>query len=245
MSKLRLFGLIGSSLSHSYSERYFNEKCCSYRNFELSSIDEFPELLNVFPELVGLNVTIPYKEQILKYIDILDEQAEKIGAVNTIVIKRYDKKNIVKGYNTDIHGFEVSLLHTVSDFSQKALVLGTGGAAKSVKFVLDKLNIENDFVSRRQQKNVKYLYQDISKKVIESHKIIINCTPLGMEPKTDYAPDIDYSSLSENHTLIDLIYNPSMTKFMKYGKDAGATIVNGLEMLHSQAEKSWELFLSE
>ena len=111
--------------------------------------------------------------------------------------------------------------------------------------MLDKLNIENDFVSRRQQKNVKYLYQDISKKVIESHKIIINCTPLGMEPKTDYAPDIDYSSLSKNHILIDLIYNPAVTKFMKYGENAGATVVNGLEMLHSQAEKSWELFLSE
>ena len=251
MAKIKLFGLIGGSLSHSYSERFFNEKflkndltTCDYRNFELDSIDEFPRLLRLFPELVGLNVTIPYKEKILKYVDVLDEQAKIVGAANTLVIKRYDKKIIVKGYNTDVYGFEMSLLHTISDFTEKALILGTGGASKSVKYVLDKLKIENNTVSRRQEKHAKYLYQDISKKVLNNYKIIINCTPLGMYPNVESAPDIPYSDLTKNHVLIDLVYNPPTTKFMQYGISAGASVINGLEMLKSQAEKSWEIFCS-
>ncbi len=249
MSALKLFGLLGKSLEHSFSERYFKAKFqnenltnCDYRNFELSTLDELPELLDFFPELLGFNVTIPYKEQILKYIDILDEKAQKVGAVNVVLVKRFDKKVILKGYNTDVYGFEVTLMNTIKDKNLNALILGAGGAAKSVAFVLDELKIQNDFVSRNKYKNTKYLYQDLSERVICEHKLIINTTPLGMYPKVNYCPDIPYEHISEEHILIDLIYNPSETEFLKKGKLKGATIVNGQEMLVSQAEKSWEIF---
>jgi shikimate dehydrogenase len=251
MTNFKLFGLIGLSLKHSFSERYFKEKFakngytnCDYKNFELDSIDDFPELLELFPELLGLNVTHPYKEQIIKYLDIIDQQAKDIGAVNVVIIKRYEKKTVLKGYNTDIYGVESTLMHSLENFNVKALVLGTGGAAKAVKYSLKKLNIQFDLVSRTQQTSVKYLYQDISKRIIEEHKVIINATPLGMYPNVEAAPAIPYEYLTKNHILIDLIYNPPLTKFLQYGKKAGATIVNGQEMLIKQAEKSWELFCS-
>ncbi len=252
MSELKLYGLIGETLGHSYSQRYFKQKFAKenlknydYRNFELSSIEEFPLLIDLFPELLAVNVTMPYKEQIMKYIDIIDPQAQEVGSVNVVVVKRYDKKVVLKGYNTDIYGIEVTLLHTLKDKQYSALVLGTGGAAKSVKFVLNKMNIKNDFVSRKKLDDVKYLYQDLSKRVIEEHKLIINTTPLGMYPNTDFCPPIPYEHLTNKHILIDLIYNPAITKFLQKGKDAGAEIVNGNEMLVLQAERSWEIFCSE
>ena len=251
MDNLKLFGLIGESLKHSFSERYFKEKFlreglenCDYRNFELNSIEEFPELVKLFPKLRAVNITMPYKEQILKYIDVLDEEAEKVGSVNVVTIKKYDKKTIVKGYNTDIYGVEVTLLHSLKNKNVKALILGTGGAAKAVKYVLDKLSIENNFVSRKSQKDAKFLYQDVSQRVISEHKLIINTTPLGMFPKVNFCPDLNYQFLSKEHLLIDLIYNPPLTKFLQKGKDMGATVINGEEMLISQAEKSWEIFCS-
>ncbi len=251
MEQLKLFGLIGTSLKHSFSERYFKEKFvkngltnCDYRNFELETVDEFLELINLFPELLAVNVTHPFKEQIIKYLDIVDEQAQKIGAVNVVVIKRYEKKIVLKGFNTDVYGIEVSLLHTLKNFNKKALILGTGGAAKAVQFVLNKLNIEYNLVSRKKHKDVKYLYQDLSERVINEHKIIINTTPLGMFPKVDFEPDIPYQYLTNEHILFDLIYNPPITKFLQYGRDKGATVINGQEMLIKQAEKSWEIFRS-
>lgn len=249
MTDLKLFGLIGRTLKHSFSERYFkqkfnkeNYKNFDYRNFEIDAIEEFPGLIKFFPELLGVNVTMPYKEEILKYVDILDEQAEQIGSVNVVVIKRYAKKNVLKGYNTDAYGIEVTLLHSLKDMNVNALVLGTGGAAKAVTYVLNKLGIENNYVSRKKRKEVKYLYQDLSKRIIEENKLIINTTPLGMYPKVDYCPAIPYEYLTNEHILIDLIYNPSLTRFLQKGKEAGATVVNGDEMLTSQAEKSWEIF---
>jgi len=249
MEKLKLFGLIGESLKHSFSERFFKQKfekenllMCEYKNFELDNIEEFPNLIKLFPELIAVNVTIPYKEQILKYIDVLDEQASKIGSVNVVVIKRYEKKIIFKGYNTDAYGIEITLLNTLKNFDINALILGTGGASKAVVFVLKKLGINYNLVSRKKQKGAKYLYQDLSKRIINDHKLIINTTPLGMFPNVNYFPDLQYQHLSKDHTLVDLIYNPPVTNFLKKGKEMGATIVNGQEMLISQAEKSWEIF---
>ncbi|MBN2664445.1 MAG: shikimate dehydrogenase [Bacteroidales bacterium] len=251
MEKLKLFGLIGESLKHSFSERYFKQKfvkenltTCDYRNFELDSVDEFPKLIQLFPELQAVNVTMPYKEKILKYIDVLDEQAEKIGSVNVVVIKRYDKKTVLKGYNTDAYGIEVTLLNTLKSSINNALVLGTGGAAKAVVYVLEKFGINYQLVSRKNNNSVKYLYQDLSNRVLNEHNLIINTTPLGMFPNVNSAPDIQYKYLGKEHILIDLIYNPSLTKFLKQGKEMGATVVNGQEMLTSQAEKSWEIFCS-
>ncbi len=249
MQKLKLFGLIGNSLKHSFSERYFKEKFalesltnCDYRNFELQSIDEFPELLKLFPELLAVNVTHPFKEEIFKYLDLVDEQAKEIGAVNVVIIKNYEKKKILKGYNTDTYGIEVTLLHVLSDYNIKALVLGTGGASKAIIYILKKMNIDFDLVSRTQQKEVKYLYQDLSQRVMSEHKLIINTTPVGMYPNTDFAPDIPYEFITTEHILFDLIYNPAVTKFLKYGQKIGAKTINGNEMLIKQAEKSWELF---
>lgn len=251
MSGLKLFGLLGSSLVHSYSEFFFNTKFKKlglnnyvYKNFEIQSIEEFPEIIKLFPELVGLNVTNPFKEDILKFVDVLELEAKKVGAVNTLLLKKFDNKTIIKGYNTDIYGFEILLLMVVKDFSQKTLVLGTGGAAKSVKYVLDKLEIESSFVSRKKQPISKYFYQDLSKRIIQEHKIIINCSPLGTYPNVNYCPQIPYEHLTKEHILIDLVYNPQVTKFLQYGLVHGATVINGLEMLYSQAEKSWEIFQS-
>jgi len=251
MEELKLFGLVGNSLKHSFSEKYFKKKFtdegyvnCDYRNFELQTIDEFIELLNFFPELLAVNVTYPYKEQILKYIDIKDSIVTEIGAANVVIIKNYEKKRVLKAYNTDVYGIESTLVSSIKNFDIKALILGTGGSAKSLSYVFRKLNIEFDLVSRTQQRKAKYLYQDLSQRVISEHKLIINTTPLGMYPKTEYAPDIPYQYITNNHLLIDFIYNPGVTKFLEYGQKAGATIVNGNEMLIKQAEKSWELFCS-
>jgi len=249
MTDLKLFGLLGKSLVHSYSEYFFNTKFKNlglknyvYKNFEIQTIDELPELLKLYPELIGLNVTIPYKEEIIKKIDILEKEAEKVGAVNTILLKKNKNNTIITGYNTDIYGFENLLFKVVKDFKEKALVLGTGGAAKSVKYVLDKFNIKSSFVSRQKQVNSNYDYQNLDKKIIIEHKIIINCSPLGTYPNILTCPDIPYKNLTKEHILIDLVYNPQVTKFLQHGIDCGATTINGLEMLYSQAEKSWEIF---
>lgn len=249
--KVKLYGLIGQTLIHSFSERYFKQKFasqnlqdCDYRNFELPSIEDFPQLLELFPELLGVNVTMPYKKEIMKYLDFIDEQAKEVGAVNVVTIKRFPSKDVLKGYNTDIYGFESTMLNVAKDKKYKALVLGTGGASAAVTYVLKKLNIEYSLVSRYQQKDVKYTYKDLSQKIINEHLIIINTTPLGMYPHIDYAPEIPYNFLTNEHILIDLIYNPALTKFLKLGKQHGTTIINGQEMLIKQAEKTWEIFCS-
>lgn len=246
---MKLFGLIGFPLSHSFSRKYFTEKFvqegivdCDYQLFPIEDISLLPQLLQDHPNLQGLNVTIPYKQQVIPYLKHINESAEKIGAVN--VIKIVDGQLL--GFNSDYYGFRESLLNFISGPEGiKALVLGTGGAAKAVKVVLQDLGINYLSVSRKaHEKGLTYQELERKPEVIAKHQLIINTTPLGMSPAVDTAPPIDYSSLSGNHFLMDLVYNPETTLFMQKGAEVGARVKNGLEMLHLQAEKSWEIWNS-
>lgn len=247
MNERTKFGLIGKNISYSFSRGYFLEKFkqlkldrLTYRNFDIPEIEEFPFLIyHKEEEYRGFNVTIPYKQSILKYLSEIDEDAEKIGAVNTIKVT--DDNKLV-GYNTDIYGFENSLKPLLKSHHKKALILGTGGASKAVAFVLNKLNIEFKFVSRNPSKENDVAYDQLSKELIESHHLIINCSPVGTHPNVEESPDIPYEYMTDKHYLFDLIYNPSETKFLSFGKQKGAAIKNGLEMLELQAEKSWEIW---
>ncbi|MGK7394501.1 MAG: shikimate dehydrogenase family protein [Candidatus Cyclobacteriaceae bacterium M3_2C_046] len=245
---MRLFGLIGYSLSHSFSEKYFTEKFekeqitdCQYRLFELKQIRELEDLLVKYPNLEGFNVTIPYKNDVMAYLDDLDESALLVGAVN--VVQRSEKKLI--GYNSDYYGFKLSLDQWLPDVPQKALVLGTGGAAKAVKAALQSLNIPFLSVSRDEQKgDLSYAQLSQSASLLKEYTLIINTTPLGMSPHVQQFPAIPYDNLNQQHFLYDLIYNPAETMFLKKGKAHQANIKNGLEMLEVQAEKSWEIWNS-
>jgi shikimate dehydrogenase len=242
---MKQYGLIGYPLSHSFSKKYFSEKFeledivnHSYSLFPLERIDDLPLLLNSHEDLKGLNVTIPYKEYVLAFLDEIDEDAAGIGAVNTIKI--VDGK--LKGYNTDVYGFEIALLKLIDiDKIDNALILGTGGAAKACSYVLKKLKIPFSYVSRT-KKEKQFTYEELSKQVIENHQLIINTTPLGTFPNVASYPNIPYNDLSKKHYLYDLVYNPEVTEFLKRGKEQGAAIKNGLEMLHLQAEKAWEIW---
>ncbi len=236
-------GLIGKKLGHSFSKRFFEnlffEKQLkgSYELLELSGISEF-ELLKT-KDFTGLNVTIPYKESVIPYLDELDETAAEIGAVNCI---KFCKTGNLKGFNTDAIGFKNSLNSVLVDKKiGKALVLGSGGAAKAVCFVLTKMNIDFLIVSRS-SKAGQLTYKDLNAKLIEEHKLIINCSPLGMFPAIDGAPEIPYSALGKSHILFDLVYNPEETLFMKKGKEKGAAVCNGLDMLYGQAEAAWKIW---
>ena len=245
---MKTFGLIGKSLSHSFSKSYFEKKFNSekldyqYQNFELEEINEFPQLLIDNPEISGLNVTIPYKEQIIKFLDEIDKDANFIGAINTIKLIRTSTTTSLIGYNTDAMGFEYALKPHLKPYHHRALILGTGGASKAVKFVLNKYGIGVINISRRPLKPDQMSYGHVDKQVIEEHPIIINTSPLGMHPDTDTYPDIPYKYIGKNHLLFDLVYNPAETLFLKKGKENGATIVNGIEMLYHQAEQSWEIW---
>ncbi|MFV0290328.1 MAG: shikimate dehydrogenase family protein [Mangrovibacterium sp.] len=246
---MKTFGLIGYRLGHSFSKSYFNRKFtlnniddCVFENFELDTIADFPQLISEEPSLVGLNCTIPYKQEVMCYLDEIDAVARQIGAVNTIKIIRGEKLRLV-GYNTDSYGFEMSLKPLLCSFHDKALILGTGGAAKAVKYVLEKLNINVVLVSRASAKSHGVLsYEDLTEEVIHARKLIVNTTPCGTTPNVDECPEIPYEYLGSEHCLYDLIYNPEETKFLKKGRERGATIKNGLEMLHLQAEKAWEIW---
>lgn len=243
----RLFGLIGYPLSHSFSKKYFTEKYitesidnCFYELFPLEKIDHFPKLLKDHPNFSGINVTIPYKEAVLPFLHELDEEAAAVGAVNTIAFK--DGK--LKGFNTDIYGFEISLSKLIESREQrpeKALILGTGGAAKAVAYVLGKLKIEFKYVSRKKDKG-NITYQDLDEKKLTDHRLIINTTPLGMSPNINNLPLIPYHFIGKEHFLFDLVYNPAETAFLKKGNNVGAATSNGLEMLFLQAEKAWEIW---
>jgi len=245
----RQFTLIGYPLSHSFSEKYFTQKFerekipnHTYSLSPLTSIEEFPKLIAANPNLVGLNVTIPYKEQVIPYLDEISEEAQAIGAVNTIKVEH----GKLKGYNTDVYGFETSLLNFLQKENKKitvenALVLGTGGAAKAVVFILKKLGIDPILVSRR-QKSGDLTYSDLDTPIFEECRLIVNTTPLGMLPNLDSFPDLPYNRLNKNFFLYDLVYNPEKTVFLKRGESQKAAIMNGLEMLHLQAEKSWEIW---
>lgn len=243
------FGLLGKNISYSFSKNYFTKKFIeldldnySYVNFDIPSMDEFPSILNnQIENLKGINVTIPYKEEIFKYLDEVDSDAAKIGAVNTIKIIENSK---LKGYNTDVYGFEQSIKPLIQNYLQEALILGTGGASKAVAFVLDKLQIPYNFVSRNPQNEKTISYKMIDKEILHKCKLIINCTPLGTFPNVDSLPDLPYHLLSKQHVLYDLIYNPKVTAFLKKGKELGAKIKNGEDMLMLQADKSWEIWNS-
>jgi shikimate dehydrogenase len=238
-------GLIGYPLSHSFSPGYFADKfekeqisAWQYDAYPIPDIADFPKLWKDIPDLVGLNVTIPYKQLVIPYLDELDETAAKIGAVNTI--KKVGNKLI--GYNTDAFGFEASLLELLGKNKvQKALILGTGGASKAVEYVLSKHNIAYQFVSRT-AKEGRLIYDEVNADILTFHQLIVNTTPLGMYPNIDNCPKLDYNHISMKHYLLDLVYNPSKTLFLKQGEERGAATMNGLMMLHQQAEEAWRIF---
>lgn len=237
---MRHYGLIGYPLGHSFSEQYFTEKfakehvSANYKLFELSDVVKFRNLLSN-NDLSGLNVTIPYKGTIMDYLDELDETARLVGAVNTI---KFCPNGHLKGYNTDVIGFEQTLRPILKSYHQKALVLGTGGASKAVAFVLRQLNIDFKFVSRT--KTIDCLaYSDLSQTIMSEYLLIVNTTPLGMFPNIHTKPPIPYQWLSDQHLLYDLVYNPLKTEFLQAGEEYGAIVQNGLPMLRAQAEASY------
>lgn len=249
----KLFGLIGFPLEHSFSRKYFTKKFqkenltdCSYENFPLENISGFPSLIKSHPDLLGLNVTIPYKELVIPFLDELDETAKEVGAVNTIKIKPGSSARDVaklQGFNTDVFGFMQSIMKLLQPGHTAALVLGTGGSSKAVAFGLQKMGIEFEFVSRNPDEK-ELRYEDLNKDVIRHYKIIINSTPLGLFPNTENFPPIPYEFITPSHLLFDLIYNPEETVFLQKGREMGALIKNGLEMLQLQADKSWEIWSS-
>lgn len=243
------YGLIGYPLKHSFSIGYFNEKFKSesidaeYVNFEIPHINDFMEVIEENPNLCGLNVTIPYKEQVIPFLDELDSDAAQIGAVNVIKIIREHKGKVrLVGYNSDIIGFTQSIQPLLQPHHQKALILGTGGASKAIYHGLKQLGIESVFVSRTHKADGVLTYQELTPEVMAAHTVIVNCTPAGMFPNVDFCPDIPYDRLTPNHLLYDLLYNPSNTLFMKNGEAQGAVVKNGLEMLLLQAFAAWEIW---
>lgn len=238
------FGLIGRNIDYSFSRKYFSDKFkkeklpYSYINFDIDNIHRITDILEENPELIGLNVTIPYKESIIPYLDKLSPEAEAIGAVNTIKVNK--NKELI-GYNTDFYGFQQSLKPLLINTHKAALILGTGGASKAIKYALDEWNIESIFVSRSRKKNA-ICYNELSQEIINHHKIIINTTPLGTFPNIESYPDLPYSFFTKEHLLYDLTYNPSETTFMKKGAKYGAKTTNGYNMLVEQAEKAWEIW---
>ena len=250
---MKKYGLIGYPLTHSFSKRFFTEKFTKenidavYENNEIEAISRFPEIIGSNPELVGLNVTIPYKQAVIPFLNELDEAAEKIGAVNTIKILRKNNQVHLKGYNTDTWGFETSLTPLLKDYHKKALILGTGGASKAIKYVFIKLGI--DFISASTSsmgglEEKKIPYEKIDEKMMAERLLIVNATPLGTYPKVETFPPIPYQFLTQKHVLFDLVYNPETTKFMEKGKSRKATVKNGYEMLVQQAIKSYEIWNS-
>ncbi|MBU3927371.1 MAG: shikimate dehydrogenase [Bacteroidetes bacterium] len=247
--KSKTYGLIGKTLKHSYSSKYFDQKFktekisnSKYLHFEIEDLKEFPKLFDVHPDLVGINVTIPYKKTIIHYLDEIDRSSRFIGAVNTIKVSRKHNKAFLSGYNTDAYGFEKTLLPSLKSHHQKALVLGTGGASKAVVYVLRKNGISYIEVTRFPYKSNQIGYNVISEEIIREYNIIINTTPVGMYPDVNDLVDIPYEYLNENNLLYDLVYNPEETQFLKVGKSKGATIINGIGMFELQAERSWKIW---
>lgn len=244
---MRKLALLGKRLGHSFSPKYFAEKFKKegitnyhYGILELENIADFPVALASDPQLIGMNVTIPYKTEVIRFLDQLDETAAYIGAVNTILVQ----SGKLKGFNTDVIGFRDSLLQFLpTDFQGNALILGTGGSSKAVQFVLDKLKIPFTFISRKPIENG-LTYEQLDGTIMEGVSLIINTTPLGMFPHVDQCPDLPYEALHSKHFLYDLIYNPVETLFMKRGKAQGARVTNGYSMLELQAEASWEIWSS-
>lgn len=247
-NKMSKFGLLGKNISYSFSKSFFTSKFenehlkHSYENFDIDDISKFKSIIKNNLDLKGLNVTIPYKEEIIPFLDDIDKKAKKIGAVNTIKITSDGK---LKGYNTDWYGFKKSIEPLLKPNHKKALILGTGGASKAIAYTLDQLHIDYAYVSRNANKKTQFLYADLTPKIIADHPVIINCTPIGTHPNVDKCPNIPYSGISEDHLLYDLIYNPLQTKFLTYGISKKATICNGLLMLKLQAKKAWHIWTND
>jgi shikimate dehydrogenase len=247
-SQKRVFGLVGYPLVHSFSKGYFTKKFadlqlhdCSYENFSIRIIEEIREVVQSNPNLVGLNVTIPYKETVMPLLQEVDEVASVVGAVNCIRIRN----GILKGYNTDVFGFEMSIKPFLENHYERALILGTGGASKAVAYVLRKWGIPFHYVSRTPSGDQELGYDVLKAEVIHHFPLIINTTPLGTYPDIDACPLLPYEGLSNKHFLYDLVYNPEETTFLHLGRLAGAKTMNGHAMLVQQAEKSWDIWNSE
>jgi len=273
------YGLIGYPLGHSFSRKFFTEKFekegidAQYLNFEIPTIEEFPNIIKNNPELGGLNVTIPYKQQVMQYLDDISEEAREIGAVNVVKINRPSpqpspmmgretmrdagnkpdglpimgemskgQRGSLMGYNSDVIGFVESIKPLLKPHHKKALILGTGGASKAIRYGLEKkLGLETLFVSRSAREGM-ITYEDVTAELLKEYEVIVNCSPVGMFPHVDECPNLPYEAMNENHLLYDLVYNPLETLFMKKGAAQGATVKNGLEMLHLQAIASWEFW---
>jgi len=241
------YGLIGYPLGHSFSIGYHNQRFADeginakYLNFEIPSIDDLPAVLSQNPELKGLNVTIPYKEKVMQFLDYVSPEARAIGAVNVIRVEHQGKKITLKGYNSDVIGFTQSIEPLLENYHKKALVLGTGGASKAISYGLKSLGLETVYVSRYERPGT-IQYGSITPEVVQEYNVIVNCTPLGMFPKTEECPSLPYEAMNERNILYDLIYNPDETLFMRKGAERGATVKNGLEMLLLQAFASWEFW---
>lgn len=241
------YGLIGYPLVHSFSISYFNQKFIDekidavYENFEIPTIDLLPEVIDSNPNLRGLNVTIPYKQKVMPFLDAISQEAMAIGAVNVIKVTREGGKSRLKGYNSDVIGFTRSIESMLEKFHKKALILGTGGASKAVDYGLKSLGLETVFVSRYQRPGT-IQYEDITPDIIKEYNVIVNCTPCGMYPHTEECPKLPYEAMDNRTILYDLIYNPDTTLFMKKGAEHGANTKNGLEMLLLQAFASWDFW---
>lgn len=241
-----LYGIIGRPLGHSFSRRFFTDKFAAegtdaeYVNFELPSIDLFPTVIKDNPRLRGLNVTLPYKTAVIPYLHEISDAAREIGAVNVIRVR----DGRLKGFNSDVIGFTGSIRPLLKPVHTRALILGTGGASRAVRTALTRLGIQWTYVSRTPQPGM-LTYRQLTPEVMDSCKVIVNCSPVGMFPHVDECPDIPYGLLTPDHLLFDLVYNPDRTLFMQRGEEHGATVKNGLEMLRLQAIASWEFWNSE
>lgn len=248
----KIYGLIGTSLTHSFSMDFFNQKFISegidaqYFNFELNDIGELMTIFSEYSNLNGLNVTMPYKEKVIPFIDELDETAEKVGAVNVIKIIKGEKAGVIKlvGYNSDYMAFRNSIAPLLTPEMTSALILGTGGASKAVKAALESLDIDVDLVSRHKSASI-ITYEELTKQMIHSHNVIVNTTPLGTYPDTELCPDIPYRFITPQHLCYDLVYNPSETLFMRKAKERGAIVKSGLEMLLLQAFESYRIWTED
>ena len=244
---MELYGIIGKPLAHSFSQRYFTEffekthrEAC-YRRFELDNIEELPALIQENTPLVGLNVTLPYKQKVIPYLHHLDEAAAAIGAVNVVRVTHTDNKTILTGHNTDYVGFRQSIKPLLKPFHRKALILGTGGASKAVNYALRELGLQTKLVSRTPTEE-QLPYDKLTSDIMEDHLVIVNTTPLGTYPDVNACADIPYAFLSNRHLCYDLVYNPEKTLFLQKSEAQGAITKNGLEMLHLQAKAAWEIW---
>ena len=248
---MKKFGLIGKSLIHSFSKEYFVNKFAThnikaeYNNYELENVNSVRDLFIKNSNLYGLNVTIPYKEEVIKCLDAIDPLSKNIASVNTIKRFSQNGKLYLKGYNTDVYGFKSLIAPYLQNHHRKALILGTGGASKAVCFVLQEYGIESDFITRKESKDNLYNWAELDETIIGKYQIIINTTPVGMFPKVKELINIPYNKISKKYLLVDLIYNPIETLFLKEGKKRGAVVLSGHKMLISQAEESWKIWNNE